>query len=119
MNYRQRIGQFGEMLAKKYLVKHGYKIIATNVKNSYQEIDIIAQKQLWFVFIEVKTRTSMNLGSADMAMTSQKVSHLKKAISNYIDINKIDENYIRLDLISVDIKRFEKVAKIKHYKDII
>ena len=44
MNYRQKIGKYGEILAKNYLIKHGYKIIAMNVKIGYPETDIITKK---------------------------------------------------------------------------
>lgn len=119
MGYKQRIGKFGEKLAKDFLIKHGYKIIGINIKISYQEVDIVAKKNKTIIFIEVKTRTSLSLGSADMALTDTKMENLKKVLENYIYEKKLDENFIRLDLISIDINRLKKLAKIKHYKDII
>ena len=127
MNYKQKIGEFGEKLAKNHLIRHGYKIIDANIKISYQEIDIIAQKGKRLIFIEVKTRTSLAFGSADTAMTAKKIGNLKKAILIYINRNNnflkklnqpVDANFIRLDLISIDINKKNKTAKIKHYRDI-
>jgi putative endonuclease len=80
MTHNQNIGKFGEMLAKKYLIKHDYQIIAENVKISFQEIDIIAYIKGIYVFVEVKTRTSSILGSADEAVNSKKITNLKKDI---------------------------------------
>lgn len=119
MNYRQKIGEFGEILAKKYLIRHGYKILAKNIKTSYFELDIIAKKDNLHVFIEVKTRTSEIFGEADEAISAKKIINMKKGALRYIIYNKIDENLIRFDFISVDINREKKTAKIKHYKDII
>jgi len=119
MNYRQKIGKYGEMLAKKYLIRHNYKIIDTNVKTGYPEIDIIAQKHKTTVFAEVKTRTSATLGAADESITTKKIKNLKKAMMQYIYKEKIDEKYIELDLISIDINLKNKIAKIKHYRNII
>ena len=119
MGYKQRIGKFGEELAKNFLIKHGYKIIGINIKISYQEVDIVAKKNKTIIFIEVKTRTSLSLGSADMALTDTKMENLKKVLENYIYEKKLDENFIRLDLIAIDINKQKKLAKIKHYKDII
>ena len=48
------IGEKGEVLAKRFLQKQGYKIITTNYGNKLGEIDIIALEKDTIVFIEVK-----------------------------------------------------------------
>lgn len=118
MNHNQKVGQFGEGLARDYLVRHGYKIIGENIKVSYKEIDIIAKKQNLIVFIEVKTRTSDKFGFADEAISSKKIKHLKRAIGAYLKSHNSGFQDIRLDLIAIDIDKDKKIAKIKHYKDI-
>ncbi len=118
MNYNQKVGKFGEILAKNYLIRQGYGIIETNKKTSYLEIDIIANIKEKLVFIEVKTRTSNIYGAADQAISSKKLKLLKKAIILYINRAKFYTENIRLDLISVDINKRKKIANIKHYKDI-
>jgi len=119
MNYNQKVGQFGERLAKNYLIRQGYKIIDSNIKISYKEIDIVAKLGKEFIFIEVKTRTSGVFGGADEGINSRKIHCLKKALSMYINDKKLDPENIRVDLIAVDIDKIKKVAKIKHYKNII
>lgn len=118
MNHNQKVGRFGEGLARDYLVRHGYKIIGENIKVSYKEIDIIAKKQSLIVFIEVKTRTSDKFGFADEAISSKKIKHLKRAIGAYLKSYNPEFKDIRLDLIAIDIDKYKKIAKIKHYKDI-
>ena len=119
MNHKQKIGEFGENLVKQYLTNRGYEIIDCNIKLSYFEIDIIAKKDGWFVFVEVKTRLSQVFGGADMAMSSKKIKNIKRGISRYILKNKINENMVKIDFISVDLNRLRKTANIKHYRDII
>ena len=118
MNYRKKVGMYGEKLAANYLARKGYKILDKNVKISYQEIDIVANIRKKIVFFEVKTRTSFNLGAADEAINSKKIKNLKKAIKNYIRDKRINANNIRLDFIAIDINKSKKIANIKHYKDI-
>ncbi len=118
MNYNQKVGQFGEKLACNYLIRKGYKVLAKNIKISYQEIDIIAQKNKNIIFIEVKTRTSDKLGKANESFSPQKMKNLHFSIENYIYKNKISEKFISIDLISVDINKYKKIANIKHYKDV-
>jgi putative endonuclease len=119
MKRNKVIGQFGENVAKNFLIRNAYKIIDQNIKTSYFEIDIIAKKNGLYVFVEVKTRTSDIYGEADSAMSARKIKNIKRGASRYILFKKIDENMVRFDFISVDINKIKKSAKIKHYKDII
>jgi len=119
MNHNQKVGQFGEMLAKNYLIKKGYTIIEQNVKTSYQELDIIAKKNNEMVFVEVKTRTSDIYGEAEDAIDNRKLNNLKLAVQGYLFGNKIFIDDVRVDLIAVDIDKFKKTAKIKHYEGIV
>ncbi len=115
---RKIIGKTGENIAKNYLIKHGHIIKHQNITFGHKEIDIVSQKNKYTIFIEVKTRTSFVLGSANTALTSKQIKILKKAISLYAYKYKIDKNFIRLDLISVDINKKSKIAKIQHFRDI-
>jgi len=118
-SHNQKVGQFGETLAKNYLIKKGYAIIDQNIHEGKQEIDILAKIKDIFVFIEVKTRASNTDGTAVDAMTRRKTANLKKAVKKYIDKKNIDANFIRVDLIAIDIDKLSKKANIKHYNDII
>ena len=119
MNYNQKVGEFGEKLACDYLKRKGYKIVDRNVKDSYQELDIIAEFDDLTIFIEVKTRTNLGLGAADEAIDERKTRYLNIALEKYCEKHKIDVEKTRLDLIAIDIDKQNKKAKIKHYKEII
>jgi len=118
MSHNQRIGEFGEILAKNYLIKHGYKIIETNVKLSYQELDIVALKNNQIIFVEVKTRISQYYGPAEHAFQFTKLRRFRRGMEMYIGSKKLFAQEVRADLITVDIDRIKKTAKIKHYKDV-
>ncbi len=118
MNYKQRVGSFGEGLASEYLLKKGYRIIGRNIKISYQEIDIIANIKNKTVFVEVKTRTGDMAGFAEEAINRKKVKNLKKAIGSYVYLKKLNIDNARFDVIIVNIDKLRKVAKIKHYLNI-
>jgi len=59
MSSRQ-IGEKGEEIAAKYLIKRGYKIIQTNWTCQIGEVDIVAQDGDNVVLVEVKTRRVLN-----------------------------------------------------------
>ena len=119
MYHQQTIGKFGEKLAKNYLIKQGYKILALNKQISHKEIDIIASKQGLFIFIEVKTRLNTNPYLAEEALSSFKLQRLKRAINSYIYWKKIDVDMIRVDFVAITFNSRTKIANIKHFKDIV
>lgn len=119
MSHNQKIGEFGETLAKNYLIRHGYEIIDFNVKLSYQEIDIVARKNGQVVFVEVKTRVSQFYGPAANAFQFTKMERFRRGMEMYIGSKNLSVEDIRADLITVDIDAIKKTAKIKHYQDII
>ena len=59
---KRKFGIIGEKIAQKYLKNNGYKIIENNYYTRNGEIDIIANKEKYIVFVEVKTRTNEKYG---------------------------------------------------------
>jgi len=118
MNYRQTIGQFGENMAVDFLKRHGYTILARNLKISYKEVDIIAQFGRFLVFLEVKTKFCQGEGWAEEAFDERKFKNLQWALEEYLEKCHWDENYVRIDLIAINFDKNKKTAKIRHYTDV-
>jgi len=99
--FNLEFGETGEKQARKFLQKKGLKILASNFKTRWGEIDIIAQDKDQLVFIEVKTRTDDQLGFPEEAVTKRKIASIKKAA--YIFTQKypnLPESF-RIDIISI------------------
>lgn len=58
------VGAWGESLAAEYLRKKHYKLLATNYRCRYGEIDLIVCDREYLVFVEVKSRKSDKFASA-------------------------------------------------------
>ncbi len=87
MNVKSNIetGRQGEEIAQEYIKKCGMKIIECNWHYSKNaEIDIIAEENNTIVFIEVKTRKSLNYGHPFEAITQDKINKVHTAILAYI-----------------------------------
>src|SRR5574344_1463083 len=98
MNTKQNVGKTGEILAKEYLEKLGYKILETNKHFSKNcEIDIIAQEKECIVFVEVKTRSTDFCGMPLEAITKNKFSNIKMGAFSYLQEHKF-KNF-RIDAI--------------------
>lgn len=61
---RKTLGNFGENKAADYLKRQGYNIIERNYRCRYGEIDIIARKDRYIVFVEVKLRKNSDFAQA-------------------------------------------------------
>ena len=57
--YRQQYGKEGEHDAEAFLRSAGYRIRAVNWRCPLGEIDVIAESSNVIVFVEVKTRSSL------------------------------------------------------------
>jgi len=97
-----RLGEKGEELAVKFLRKKGYKIKVCNYKTRLGEIDIIAGDGDTLVFIEVKTRESLEYGQPFESVNSRKRKKLAAVATLYL--KKFDElPQCRFDVVSIHI----------------
>ena len=99
------IGDIGEKASAKYLKKNGYKIKERNIHLSHNEIDIIAEDNSFFVFVEVKTRTCLYPESDIFGIPARAVDVSKRkntvtAARNYLHSNYTDKQP-RIDVIEV------------------
>lgn len=99
--YNKTIGKAGEATAIKYLKKNKYRILEENYSTKLGEIDIIAQKDDYIVFIEVKTRSSDDYGGGAAAVTYTKQQHIIKSAQFYLLCSKNDCS-ARFDVIVID-----------------
>lgn len=99
--YNKRVGNFGEMLVLTYLENLNYEIIDRNFYTKYGEIDIIAKDKEEYIFIEVKTRTSDKYGRPAEAVNNNKEKNIERASSVYIYQNRLENQYVRYDIIEV------------------
>jgi len=61
-NYKKLIGEFGESLARDYLISKGYRILNMNYRNRFGEIDIVCMNKDLLIFCEIKSRYSNSFG---------------------------------------------------------
>lgn len=105
MYRRHIIGREGEEIVTDYLLKNKYEIIERNFECRQGEIDIIARDEEEIVFIEVKTRTNSLYGLPSEAVNKIKQSHIKKVIKYYLYKNKLENSFVRIDVIEVKINK--------------
>ncbi len=109
------IGQRGEELAARHLIKQGWIILARNWRSGRQELDIIAKDEGQIVFIEVKTRSSRRFGHPIEFINSAKQDHMVKAATQWLMSHGWDGEF-RFDLIGV-LEFPDEPASIEHIRD--
>lgn len=106
-------GAYGEREAAKYLKKKGYKIVTSNFHCRFGEIDIIAEKDGYLSFAEVKTRGENSLYTPAEAVTFSKMQKIIKTANYYLTVNPSDLQP-RFDVIEV----YTKNGKVKEINQI-
>ncbi len=136
----QKIGQLGEDIACKFLMKHGFEVLERNYTKKWGEIDIIAQKEDKLYFIEVKSvsRPLENVGgqacSTDGNVTREtnpftsrpeenmhpwKLKRLSRTIQTYLIHKRIGNTPWQFDLLLVYIDTKNRVARVRKIENII
>ena len=77
-------GAWGESLAAQYLQKKRYKVVATNYRSRFGEIDLIVENRKYLVFVEVKLRKSDRFASAMEYVDRHKQERLRTTASVYL-----------------------------------
>ncbi len=100
------LGKIGEDAASSYLSSSGYIIIEKNYSCKLGEIDIIAKKGKYLVFIEVKTRTNLSYGYPEESVNKYKIKKIKDVANIFIINNESFSNFnFRFDVISIIIDK--------------
>ncbi|MDR0820178.1 MAG: YraN family protein [Endomicrobium sp.] len=106
MKNARDIGFEKEKAVVNYLKNFKYKILTTNFRTSFGEIDIIAKHNDTIVFIEVKYRKYPYSGTPQEAVTAKKQQKIINSAVVYIKQNNIKDN-IRFDVASVNDNKIE------------
>lgn len=93
-------GAWGEALAGKYLSKKRYRLIATNYRCRYGEIDLIVSNRQYLVFVEVKLRKSARFARAAEFVDYHKQNRLRATAQMYLSQNPT-ELQPRFDVIEI------------------
>ncbi len=114
MAKHNQLGKEGELIAFMFLQKEGFRILKTNWRYQKAEVDIIAQKDDFLVFIEVKTRGSKKFGKPEEAIDNKKIALYKDAVEGYLKQSP-SQKEIRFDVISIVIVKDE--TQIEYFPD--
>ena len=94
-------GQAGERLALGFLKKKGFRILKKNYRNTFGEIDIVAEEKGQLVFVEVRTLKSWQRHLPEETVGPKKQQKISRTAMAYIQEKGWEDRPARFDVIAV------------------
>jgi len=98
---RRSLGVWGENIAAEYLQKKGMQIIERNFRCRLGELDIIARQGGYWVFVEVRTRSSALCGLPQESITATKIKKVRRLAQAYLAQKLLTDVDVRFDVVAV------------------
>ena len=118
MTTRQRIGRNGEEASYFYLRRLGYVMVEKNYRSPrcHGEIDLIAWEGDVLCFIEVKTRTTREVKTAEAAVDRYKRREIAQVMREYLRVVSPMVQW-RFDIVSVYYSRLGSRPEIELFRN--
>jgi len=113
---RRELGNKGEGFARSFLEHAGIEVLEHNWHCPAGEADIIALEDDELVFIEVKTRSSLDKGFPEDSVTRKKRQRYELIAAYYLSDYAGPSRRIRFDVIAILVTG-ENQAFLKHHRD--
>ena len=109
---RQEVGKLGEEAARKFLKKRGYRIRETGFRCRRGEIDIVAQKKDYLVFVEVRTKSNLDFGTPEESITQSKKERLIASALTYTTTHENLPPLWCIDVVAIELDEKGKTRRI-------
>lgn len=125
---RRKLGDFGEAIALKFLMKRGFSLIEKNYLRPWGEIDLIMKRGDEYHFVEVKSSVTYETGISSVNHETMrpednihphKLERMYKAIQTYSVENRILDSQTYIDAVIVRISADHKRAKVTFLENIV
>ena len=100
-SHNRSLGAQGEEIAVAFLEGRKFKVLERNFRCKGGEVDIVARDGRTLIFIEVKTRRTLEFGPPQAAVTLFKQRQISKAALTWLAKNRLTEAPARFDVVAV------------------
>jgi len=98
---KKELGARGEAIAMAFLKKNRYKILCTNYRCRFGEIDIVAEHSKVVCFIEVKTRRTATYGPPQEAVSVRKQQTMARVALHFMQRFHLEQRPARFDVMAI------------------
>jgi len=119
LSYRQKVGWFGQQIAKQFLKSKGWEVLAENYYVKGGEIDLAIRRDNIVRLIEVKTRTTTGYGQPQEAINFVKVARLTIAAQKFMFAKGwLGKVPFQIDGLAVFIDKPRGKVYVRHFENI-
>ncbi|TDE88281.1 YraN family protein [Occultella glacieicola] len=98
---KDEVGRSGELLARRWLEREGFEVLAANWRCPAGEIDIVARDGDDVVIVEVKTRSSLRFGHPAEAVDRAKLARLRRLAGLWLAEHPTRCAGLRIDVVAI------------------
>lgn len=110
-----QLAEQGEDWAQRFVQEMGWTVVARNYrrKGGRGEIDLVAVEGNTLVFVEVKTRSSAEVGSPERAVHRAKEKLISRTAEEYLRMADLSGMPVRFDVVSLVVGDKTKVEYLR------
>ena len=118
---RSRQGLHAQNLARRHLESEGFRTLAENVRYRTGELDIVGVIDDSLVAVEVRSRSTPNMGTPEESVTPVKAARLASLIERYRQENSEGElpEDTRIDVVAVVFDGRGRVTRLTWHKNAV
>jgi putative endonuclease len=109
---RKRLGNAGEEIAARELVRRGYAVREQNWRCPEGELDLVAEQGETLVFVEVRTRRGDRFGTPEESITLAKRAHLVAAAQAYLEAHSMQDCDWRIDVVAIEMSAQGQLLRV-------
>lgn len=110
---RTELGVIGEEAAVRLLRRRGYRIRGRNVRCPMGELDVVAEDREMIVFVEVKTRSTVEYGDPFESISPLKRRRLQRLAVYYLATRRQADRPCRFDAVAVTVTPDGRVQRLE------
>lgn len=95
------LARYGERLAERHLTGLGMVVLDRNWRCELGELDLVLRDGPVLVACEVKTRSSLDFGSPQEAVTREKLGRLRRLAMRWLAEHEVRCPEVRVDVVAV------------------
>ena len=107
MAEHNKLGKDAEEMATQWIIQNGYLILHRNWCYKHFELDIVATKNNFIHFFEVKARNYSRFGYPEDAVRKKKFKNLQRAANEYLHLYP-GHKWIQYNILAITLFRYKE-----------
>jgi putative endonuclease len=115
--WKRWLGQRSEQAAAQYLIRLGYRVLATNIQDNSGELDILALDDSTLVFVEVRSSSRWDPIQVAASVNGRKQRKLSAAAKRFLARHRLLGMSARFDVVAITWPNTTQKPIISHFPD--